>query len=145
MRLTRAPHSHQGRQETENAQWKRAGRIVDGAKTLQEDGNFPPMPLWAKDDPDDQQAKLSQQQQQPPPGAAPAPYTVVPGMVTRGREPKPLPPATAPAPPAPPVLATVVATTNNGKRPLSLQAPPLTDGGPIPHDQREWKYARHVL
>ena len=59
----------EGMEETTEAQWKRTGRIVDGALPLNKDGNFAPMPQHMPTS-DDSGTN----------GVAPnTPYTVVPG------------------------------------------------------------------
>ena len=58
-----------------DSQWRKAGRIVDACEPLDEYGSFGPMP----------QNKLDE-------SGAPVPhstYTLLPGVVTRGREPEP--------------------------------------------------------
>lgn len=67
----------EGMEDTTEAQWKRTGRIVDGALTLLPNGNFASMPQHMPTS-DDSGTN----------GVAPnTPYTVVPGVVTRGRDP----------------------------------------------------------
>ena len=63
----------EGLQEPGENQWKRTGRIVDGALALAESGNFPEMPIFASATGEDAQVNM--------------PFTVVPNVVTRGREP----------------------------------------------------------
>ena len=106
----------EGLDETTEAQWKRTGRIVDGALTLKQDGNFPEMPLHM---PLSDDAGTN--------GVAPnTPFTVVPGVITRGREPI--------SPPA--------AAGSSGVEKRTAPPPPPVKRNELPTDVRAWKLAR---
>ena len=108
----------EGMDETTEAQWKRTGRIVDGALPLCEDGNFVKMPEFM---PTTDESGTN--------GIAPnTPYTVVPDVVTRGRGPPTHPSANG------------TWTTSHGVGAGGTKRPESSDG--LPTDVRAWKAAR---